>query len=186
MGTQNVGYNAALTSHEEDRDASAVPQGVRSAIGSVGELAGLRRGVTQIAISYRGPRSSHRCRSFPICDRQLRDIARYIRYARQQRRYEELVTEKTDGGDAGAGRAYFDQQCAACHASDLAGIAQRCDASELRTRLLRPASLNTPLSFAMDAMKDSKVATGRQRHNLLLENLLPADVANLLAFLRVR
>ena len=121
-----------------------------------------------------------------LSERQLRDIARYIHYARQQRRYEELVAAKTDGGDAGAGRAYFDQQCAACHASDLAGIAQRYDASELRSRLLRPASLGTPRSFAVESMNDSKSVSGRQRHNVLLENLLAADVANLLAFLRAR
>ena len=121
-----------------------------------------------------------------LSDRQLRDIARYIHYARQQRRYEELVTAKAVDGDAGAGAAYFNQQCAACHSSDLAGIAQRYDPGELRARVLRPASLNTPPSFAVDSMNDGKTATGRQRHNFLLENLQAADVANLLAFLRTR
>jgi len=121
-----------------------------------------------------------------LSDRQLRDIARYIHYARQQRRYEELVAATANGGDAGAGRAYFAQNCASCHGSDLAGIGQRYPENELRARLLRPVSLNAPLSFAVDAMSDSKVATGRQRHHLLLENLLAADVANLLAFLRAR
>ena len=53
-------------------------------------------------------------------------------------------------------------------------------------RYHRPASLSTPRSFAVEAMQDGKVATGRQRHDLLLENFLAADVANLLAYLRTR
>jgi mono/diheme cytochrome c family protein len=121
-----------------------------------------------------------------LSDRQLHDIARYIHYARQQRRYEELTGGKTDAGDAGAGRAYFAQHCASCHASDLDGIGRRYDASALRARLLRPPSLSTPRSFAVDAVEDARAATGRQRHDLLLENFGAPDVANLLAYLRSR
>jgi mono/diheme cytochrome c family protein len=121
-----------------------------------------------------------------LSDRQLHDIARYIHWARQQRRYEELMALKTDGGDPAAGRTYFAQQCASCHASDLDGIGQRYDAVTLRARLLRPTSLGTPRSFTIDAMNDSRVAIGRDRHDLWLENVLDATVANLLAYLRTR
>ena len=121
-----------------------------------------------------------------LSDRQLHDIARYIHYARQQRRYEELAAANTNDGDAGAGRAYFTQQCASCHASDLNGISQRHSETELRARLLRPPSLVTPRSFAVDAMNDARSANGRQRHDMLLENFGAADVANLLAYLRSR
>src|SRR6476619_43528 len=54
-----------------------------------------------------------------LSDRQLHDIARYIHYARQQRRYEELVKAESESGDPDAGRMYFAQNCASCHASDL-------------------------------------------------------------------
>jgi mono/diheme cytochrome c family protein len=121
-----------------------------------------------------------------LSDRQLHDIARYIHYARRQRRYEELVAVKTNDGDAATGGAYFAQQCASCHASDLNGIGQRHDASDLRARLLRPASLSGPRSFGVDAMNDAKTATARERHDALLENFGAAEVDNLLAFLRSR
>src|SRR5215510_13315235 len=58
-----------------------------------------------------------------LSDRQLHDIARYIHYARQERRYQELVEAKMDAGSAAAGGVYFSRNCASCHATDLAGIA---------------------------------------------------------------
>ncbi len=121
-----------------------------------------------------------------LSDRQLHDIAGYIHYARQQGRYKELVEAKTEPGDGAAGKAAFDQNCAACHMADLNGIGRRYDVTALRDQLLRPRTLNQPRSFAVTALDDNKVATARQRHNFLLENLTPAQVANLVAYLRRR
>ena len=121
-----------------------------------------------------------------LSDRQLHDIARYIHYARQQGRYKELIEAKAEAVDAAAGKTYFDQQCAGCHATDLNGIARRHDAIALREQLLRPRALNEPRSFAMTALSDNKSATARQRHNFLLENFAPADVTNLVAYLQTR
>jgi len=121
-----------------------------------------------------------------LSDRQLHDIARYIHYARQQRRYEELVMAESERGDPGAGRMYFAQNCASCHTSDLDGIGKRYDVAALRGQLLRPRQLGAIQSFTLDALTDSKTASARQRHNLLLENFQAGDVSNLMAYLRTR
>jgi mono/diheme cytochrome c family protein len=121
-----------------------------------------------------------------LSDRQLHDIARYIHYARQQGRYKELVEAKPEPGDRAAGKTDFDHNCAACHVTDLNGIGRRYDATALRDQLLRPRTLHQPQSFAVSALDDNKVATARQRHNFLLENFTPAQVANLVAYLQSR
>ena len=140
----------------------------------------LRAGIPQTAKLSPMPQFSD------LSDQQLHDIARYIHYARQQGRYRELVDAKTAPGDASAGKAHFEQQCASCHSADLNGIGRKYDASALRDRLLRPAALTGPLSFTLDALTDARTTTGRQRHNALLENFTPAQVANLLAYLQTR
>jgi mono/diheme cytochrome c family protein len=116
----------------------------------------------------------------------LRAIARYIHYARQQGRYREIMAAPQARGDAAAGKAYFDEQCAACHATDLDGIGRKYDASALREQLLQPKNLSGAPSFAMAAMNDTRTAAARQRHGKLLENSLPAEVANLVAYLRTK
>jgi mono/diheme cytochrome c family protein len=121
-----------------------------------------------------------------LSDRQLRDIARYIHYARQQGRFRELVESAVAPGDAAAGRTYFDRRCVACHASDLIGVGSKYDARTLRDRMLRPASLQSPPSMTLDALGDAKTAAARRQHDQLLENYMPADVANLMAFLQTR
>jgi len=118
-----------------------------------------------------------------LSDRQLHDIARYIHYARQQGRYKELIEAKAENADRAAGKTYFDQNCSTCHATDLNGIGRRYNAAALREQLLRPRTFNEPQSFAMSALSDNKVAAARQRHNFLLENVTPAEVANLVAYL---
>lgn len=121
-----------------------------------------------------------------LSDRQLHDIARYIHYARQQGRYKELLDATAAPADAASGRTYFDRNCAACHAADLNGIGRRYDENALRRQLLRPPTLNERQSFAVSALSNEKVTTARQRHNSLLENLTPAEVTNLVAYLRTR
>jgi mono/diheme cytochrome c family protein len=121
-----------------------------------------------------------------LSDRQLHDIARYIHYARQQGRYKEIVEAKAAPGDPAAGNAYFAQNCASCHAADLNGIGKKYDASAMRDRLLRPKSLVAPQVFMLDALNDIRMATGRQRHSFLLENITPVEVANVIAYLQTR
>jgi mono/diheme cytochrome c family protein len=121
-----------------------------------------------------------------LSDRQLHDIARYIHYARQQGRYREIVDAKAAPGDAAAGASYFDQNCGSCHAADLNGIGKKGDAAAIRDRVLKPAKLESPQLFTLDALNDARMANGRRHHHLLLENISPADVANLIAFLQTR
>lgn len=121
-----------------------------------------------------------------LSDQQLHAIARYIHYARQQGRYREIIAAPQPTGDAAAGKAYFDGQCAACHAADLGGIGRKYGESALREQLLQPKNLRGPSSFAVAAMNDMKTATARQRHDTLLENYTPAQVANLVAYLRTK
>jgi mono/diheme cytochrome c family protein len=121
-----------------------------------------------------------------LSDRQLHDIARYIHYARQQGRYKEIVEGKTGSGDAAAGRSYFAQTCDSCHAADLNGIGKKYDATAIRDRLLKPTRLEAPQIFTLDALKDTRLAAGRQRHRFLLENISPPDVVNLIAYLQTR
>lgn len=121
-----------------------------------------------------------------LSDRQLHDIARYIHYARQQGRFREAVEAKTAAGDPAAGGSYFAQNCSSCHAADLNGIGKKYDAATIRDRLLRPASIEAAQAFTLDALNDTRKATARQRHNFLLENFTPPDVANLVAYLQRR
>ena len=139
----------------------------------------LRAGIPQTAKLSPMPQFSD------LSDQQLHDIARYIHYARQQGRYRELVEPgAAPSGEAPAGKAYFEQQCASCHGADLNGIGRKYDVSALRDRLLRPPALAGPLSFTLDALRDARTTTARQRHSALLENYTPAQVANLLAYLQ--
>jgi len=121
-----------------------------------------------------------------LSDQQLRAIARYIHYARQQGRYREVTQSPVPTPDVAAGRMYFDQQCMTCHASDLNGIGRKYEETALRERLLRPQKFSAPPSFAVGAIEDSKSVVARQRHNSLLENFTPVEVANLVAYLKTR
>jgi mono/diheme cytochrome c family protein len=121
-----------------------------------------------------------------LSDRQLHDIARYIHYARQQGHYKEIVETKSASGNATAGGSYFAQNCASCHATNLDGLGKQFDAAAIRERMLKPARLEPPQVFTLEALNDARMATARQRHRFILENISPADVANLIAYLQTR
>ena len=96
------------------------------------------------------------------------------------------MAREVAGGDAAAGKTYFDQNCASCHAADLQDIAKKYDAVSLQEQVLRPNRLSGPPSFKLDALHDTRMATARERHNSLLENYTPVQVANLIAYLQTR
>ncbi len=121
-----------------------------------------------------------------LSDRQLHDIARYIHYARQQGRYKEIVEGKAAPGDPAAGGSYFAQTCRSCHGADLDGFGKKYDATAIRERLLRPRTLESPQVFTLDALNDTRLTAGRQRHHFILENISLADVANVVAYLQTR
>ena len=121
-----------------------------------------------------------------LSDHQIGAIARWIHYARQRARYEELTRGPLPPGDAAAGRTRFDHACAACHSiqKDLAGIGGRYAADALRTHILEPQGLRGASSLRVDQLRDARINAGRDRHSALLENYAAADVANLVAFLQ--
>lgn len=106
-------------------------------------------------------------------DQQIRDLAAYIHYLRQQGRYKELTAARNSApGDAAVGRKYFDANCAKCHAADLTGIAGKYNPAQLSERFLRPAS---PVVEHPSA--------GAVTHARLLENYKDEDARNVLAYL---
>jgi len=110
-------------------------------------------------------------------DQQIADLAAYIHYLRQQRRYKELIAAK-DAGDANLGRRYFNGagNCRSCHSpeSDLAGIARKYDEDGLSAHILRPG-----LSFIREGADAGSIA-----HLKALENYTLAEVQNLHAYLQ--
>ena len=141
----------------------------------------LRAGIPQTAKLSPMPQFSD------LSDQQIADLVRWIHYARAQGRYKELTEAKESRpGDTTKGKAYFDEKCGACHSisGDLAGVAKKYDAATLKQRLLRPKLMEEAPSWKADRLHDAKTASGRQRHQLLLENYSADDVTNLIAFLR--
>ena len=120
-----------------------------------------------------------------LSEQQIGAIARWIHYARQRARYEELTRPALQAGDAAAGRGQFDQACAPCHSiqKDLAGIGGRYPADALRTQILDPDGLRGASSLRIDRPRDARITAGRDRHRSLLENYSVAEVANLVTYL---
>ena len=76
-----------------------------------------------------------------LSEQQITAIARWIHYARQLGRYQELMpTTDPRGGDAVAGKACFQQRCSGCHSvqRDLARIGRSLDHKTLRAQILKP------------------------------------------------
>ena len=140
----------------------------------------LRAGIAQTAKLSPMPQFSD------LSDQQIGDIARWIHYARQQGRLKELTVEPLPAGDAAAGRAFFDQTCAPCHAldRDLAHIGASHDRTSLRAAILQPANLEASPSYRVDRLHDAKRQAGRERHHALLENYNAADVGNVVTYLQ--
>jgi len=121
-----------------------------------------------------------------VSERQLHAIAAWIHYARQRDRYASLVRGALPPGDPAAGRASFQDACSACHSveRDLAGIGRKYDAAALRDQILEPAGLRRAPSFTLERLRDARARDGQGRHQRLLENYSPAQVAHLAAYLQ--
>jgi mono/diheme cytochrome c family protein len=116
-----------------------------------------------------------------LSDGQIADLVRWIHYARQQGRYKELMEAKdTAPGNAAGGKAYFEQKCSSCHATQ----PKKDDAAALKAQILKPPALETAPSWKLDRLNDTKTNAARQRHGALLENYSAGDVANLVAYLQ--
>ena len=138
----------------------------------------LRAGIPQTAKLSPMPQFSD------LSDQQISAIATWIHYARQQGRYKELMEGKDlSSGNAGAGKAYFEEKCASRH---LKPSDWTRDSRALRARILRPKFLDEPESWQIDRLRDARAAAARQRHLALLENYSAGDVASLVAYLSTK
>ena len=118
--------------------------------------------------------------SYPdLTSQEIADLAAYVHYLRRQGHYRELVMDVDGQGDARAGETYFNTNCAACHAKsgDLAGVAGKYAGAALRARILRPSDDPAPAGT-------DRTAVGRLQHGKLLERYTPADVGNVISYLR--
>ena len=138
----------------------------------------LRAGIPQTAKLSPMPQFSD------LSDQQIGAITLWIHYARQQGRYQELTSAPVRGGNAAAGKTYFDRACSPCHAldGDLAGIGRKYEGDALRAAILDPKALKMERSFTLERLHDAKLGSA-QRHHALLENYSAGDVANLVAYL---
>lgn len=138
----------------------------------------LRTGIPQTAKLSPMPQFSD------LSDQQIGAITLWIHYARQQGRYQEVTSGPVRGGDAAAGKTYFERACSSCHAvdRDLAGVGRKYQGDTLRSAILDPKALKMERSFTMERLHDAKLGSA-QRHQALLENYSAADVANLVAYL---
>lgn len=140
----------------------------------------LRTGIPQT------PKSSPMPQFSDLSDREIRAIASYIHYERARVRHQELMTKPASTGDAAAGKTYFEQTCASCHAvdKDLAGIGDRYDTLGMREQVLKPTRFRTPASYRLDRRDDARVSAGRAKHQFLLENYAEPNVTDVVAYLR--
>jgi mono/diheme cytochrome c family protein len=170
------GLNLVPRGEATDLRRSVIVGGDRNA-NLIGPL--LRAGIPQT------PKLSPMPQFSDLSEQQIGAIARWIHYARQRAKYDELTTGTPPQGDAAAGREQFDRNCASCHSTqaDLAGVGRKYDAKTLREQILDPRALRET-SFRTDRVKDAKATSGRERHLSLLENHAAPDVANLVAFLQ--
>jgi len=117
--------------------------------------------------------------SYPdLTSQEIADLAAYVHYLRRQGRYRELTMDADEQGDARAGDTYFNTNCSTCHSKsgDLAGVASKYGTA-LRSRVLRPSDEPAPAGT-------DRTAVGRVQHGKLLERYAPADVRNVISFLR--
>jgi mono/diheme cytochrome c family protein len=144
----------------------------------------LRAGIPQTAKLSPMPQFSD------LSDQELADIVQWIHYARQDGRYKELTAQglRAPSGDAAAGKAYFDKNCASCHSKqgDLAGAIGKYPGGGLKLQVLRPDALRGAASWRVADLQDTKKIDARKRHQKLLENYSAEDVANVLAYLQVK
>lgn len=144
----------------------------------------LRAGIPQTAKLSPMPQFSD------LSDQELADIVQWIHYARQDGRYNELTTQgqQAPSGNAEAGKAYFDENCASCHSKqgDLARAVGKYQGGGLKVQVLRPDALQGVASWSLDSLHDTKKIDGRKRHQKLLENYSADDVANVVSYLEAK
>jgi mono/diheme cytochrome c family protein len=171
------GLNLVPRGEATDLRRSAIVGSDRNA-NMIGPL--LRAGIPQT------PKLSPMPQFSDLSEQQIAAIARWIHYARQRARYEELTAGPAPAGNPSAGRGQFDQNCASCHSiqKDLAGIGGKYDAGALREQILDPKRFRGQTSFRVEPGRDARLSAGRERHLALLENFSASEVANLSAYLQ--
>jgi mono/diheme cytochrome c family protein len=121
-----------------------------------------------------------------LSEQQLQAIAAWIHYARQRDRYAALTEAPPQPGNAVSGGRAFEQACSGCHSArgDLAEVGTKYGAAGLRAQILEPDALRADPSFSLARPQDARRVEARKRHQSLLENYSPEQVADLVAYLQ--
>lgn len=132
------------------------------------------------------PKSSPMPQFSDLSDQEIQAIVSYIHYARARENFKLLTNESSTKGNPAIGKTFFEQSCSSCHStgSDMAGIGNKYNSTELRAQILDPTRFRSPKSFKLDNLNDSALKSGQAKHQTLLENYTKEEVANLVAYLQ--
>jgi mono/diheme cytochrome c family protein len=116
---------------------------------------------------------------YEMTPQQISDLAAYVHYLRQMGKYKELMASTLPEGDVTAGKQYFNGSggCSKCHSlTSLASSAKHSPQQVLESKLLLP-----DIAKPKEGVEPNEAA---QAHAKFAENASPADVSNLLVYLR--
>ena len=121
-----------------------------------------------------------------LTETEMRDISRWIHFARMRGRYEEVMKDgDLRQGDAAAGKSIYEKSCNSCHsAQDMTAIIKRIKPADLKATLLKPAILTAVASYKVGVYNDSKRLGAIAAHSTFTENSNPQGVSDLLAYLK--
>ncbi len=113
---------------------------------------------------------------YDFTPQQVKELAAYVHYLRQQGRYARLMNATLQPGDAAAGKTFADaNKCGSCHSdADLARFAKE-EPATLRRNMLLPRGTHVEEGVTL--------SPGAIAHRHILENESPKDEANVLAYL---
>lgn len=122
-----------------------------------------------------------------LSDAEIRDIARWIHFVRQRERYKDLIAAPmVAASDSSSGKAYFNQNCEACHTlSATSAIVKRYDEATLKRQLLRPpVLLDRKQNYKLSVLNDANLSAAKLRHGALVETISVEEVSNLMSYLK--
>lgn len=140
----------------------------------------LRQGIAQT------PKLSPMPQYSDLSDAEINSIVRWVHYARQQVRLEELNKGPLPAGDAGAGKDYFAANCTSCHTSgrDFAALRPKHDQADLVRKIIHPQVIDGRTTMVIKSAAETGRDEARAQHRSLLERYTPSIVSNLAAYIQ--